>query len=131
MQKPATDRIVKRVAAALALCLGSLLASCTNFPAYVSDHWPHWAGGLPSDAPPRPGSPGYDDYMAHRQQSLNTDSANGSPRPAGVNAAPGATAQQPAVIDQRANVPPAQSVPPAPSGNRAPTDSAAVQGGLY
>ena len=29
---------------------------------------PHWMGGLPADAPPRRGSPGYDEYMAKRAQ---------------------------------------------------------------
>jgi hypothetical protein len=29
---------------------------------------PHWMGGLPADAPPRRGTPEYDDMMAKRAQ---------------------------------------------------------------
>jgi hypothetical protein len=36
--------------------------------AAVSDYVPHWAGGLPADAPPRPGTAKYEEYMRERQQ---------------------------------------------------------------
>ena len=39
-----------------------------NLAAAVSDYVPHWAGGLPADAPPRPGTAKYDEYMRERQQ---------------------------------------------------------------
>jgi hypothetical protein len=29
---------------------------------------PHWIGGLPSDAPPRPGTPAYEAWQAERAQ---------------------------------------------------------------
>ena len=29
---------------------------------------PYWAGGLPADAPPRRGTPEYDEFMAKRAQ---------------------------------------------------------------
>jgi hypothetical protein len=29
---------------------------------------PQWAGGLPADAPPRPGTPEYDAYMKERER---------------------------------------------------------------
>jgi hypothetical protein len=29
---------------------------------------PHWMGGLPADAPPRRGTPEYDEFMAKRTQ---------------------------------------------------------------
>ena len=29
---------------------------------------PHWAGGLPADAPPRPGTAKYDEFMKEREQ---------------------------------------------------------------
>jgi hypothetical protein len=44
--------------------LGLSLASCGSF---VADHWPHWAGGLPDGVPPRPGAPGYAEFIAHGQ----------------------------------------------------------------
>jgi hypothetical protein len=60
--------IVKRLSAALmVLGLGLLLGSCGPVAGFTADHWPHWAGGLPEGIPPRPGTPGYDDYVAHRQ----------------------------------------------------------------
>jgi hypothetical protein len=35
----------------------------------ISDSIPAWAGGLPADAPPRPGSARYDEYMRERERS--------------------------------------------------------------
>jgi hypothetical protein len=52
-------------AASVLLCLAAMLGACSPFAGYVADHVPHWAGGLPPDAPPRPGAPGYDDFIAH------------------------------------------------------------------
>jgi hypothetical protein len=54
-------RLVK---AAFVLGLGLNLTSCGGF---VADHWPHWAGGLPDGVPPRPGAPGYAEFIAHGQ----------------------------------------------------------------
>jgi hypothetical protein len=34
----------------------------------VSDAIPAWAGGLPADAPPRPGSAKYDEFMRERER---------------------------------------------------------------
>jgi len=34
----------------------------------VSDMIPAWAGGLPADAPPRPGTAKYDEYMRERER---------------------------------------------------------------
>ena len=34
----------------------------------VSDVIPAWAGGLPADAPPRPGTMKYDEYMRERER---------------------------------------------------------------
>ena len=66
--------IIKRLLAASAvLSLAMMLSACGG---YVADRWPHWAGGLPPDVPPRPGAPGYDDFIAHGEPaedcSLNT-----------------------------------------------------------
>jgi len=48
------------------LCLACVtLSSCAG--AHVAD-MPHWMGGLPADAPPRRGSPEYDEFMAKRTQ---------------------------------------------------------------
>ena len=34
----------------------------------VSDSIPAWAGGIPADAPPRPGTAKYDEYMKERER---------------------------------------------------------------
>jgi hypothetical protein len=34
----------------------------------MSDYMPQWLGGLPADAPPRPGTAKYDAYMAERER---------------------------------------------------------------
>jgi hypothetical protein len=34
----------------------------------ASDYIPQWAGGLPADAPPRPGTAKYDAFMKEREQ---------------------------------------------------------------
>ncbi|MBH5368852.1 hypothetical protein [Bradyrhizobium glycinis] len=59
------------IAAALAL-LAPNLAGCGTINEKLSggmgDYVPQWAGGLPADAPPRPGSPQYDAYMKERER---------------------------------------------------------------
>jgi hypothetical protein len=53
------------------VCLACLsLSSCTSGRTtgeHVAD-MPHWMGGLPADAPPRRGTPEYDEFMAKRAQ---------------------------------------------------------------
>ena len=100
----------------LSLAFGASLGACARFSDNVSDHWPHWAGGEPAGVPPRPGSPGYQEYIAHRQ-------AQGAiPTPAPAAQAPAATgsavaAQAPAAV---------QGSNPAAAG-----DAGAARGGLY
>ena len=52
------------------LALG--LAGCgtvnEKLSAGMGDAIPHWAGGLPADAPPRPGTPEYDAWMKERER---------------------------------------------------------------
>jgi hypothetical protein len=52
----------------------------------MGDAIPHWAGGLPADAPPRPGTAKYDEMMKQRERerlepkaedSSTTQSADG------------------------------------------------------
>jgi hypothetical protein len=56
----AVMRIVSMIGATLA---GLLLASCASVGPFIGDKMPAWAGGLPVDAPPRRGDPGYEAYM--------------------------------------------------------------------
>lgn len=34
----------------------------------MGDYIPQWAGGLPADAPPRPGTVQYDEFMRERER---------------------------------------------------------------
>jgi hypothetical protein len=62
-----------RLATVLALAvLGCGLSACgtinEKLAAGMSDYVPHWMGGLPADAPPRPGTPKYDEFMRERER---------------------------------------------------------------
>ena len=53
-----------------------LCLACLSLPGCTGDRtageriadMPHWMGGLPADAPPRRGTPEYDEMMAKRAQ---------------------------------------------------------------
>jgi hypothetical protein len=111
------------ITAATLLGFGLNLASCGGF---VADHWPHWAGGMPADVPPRPGAPGYAEFVAHGQsqpdpkpEAAATAAAvqSGAPQ---APAAPASAAPAPAALDRAAA--PADEVS---------HDSSVVKGGLY
>lgn len=57
--------------AALSLA-GFVLCGCgtinERLAAGVSDAIPAWVGGLPADAPPRPGTARYDEFMRERER---------------------------------------------------------------
>lgn len=48
------------------------LSGCSSINSHLSagmgDAIPHWAGGLPADAPPRPGTAKYDEMMKQRER---------------------------------------------------------------
>ena len=48
------------------------LAGCGTVNHYMAigleDYIPAWAGGLPADAPPRPGTVAYDEFLRQREQ---------------------------------------------------------------
>jgi hypothetical protein len=63
----------RHILALLALSLaGPALTGCgtvnEKLASGVSDTIPAWAGGLPADAPPRPGTVKYDEYMRERER---------------------------------------------------------------
>ena len=114
-----TAGMIKRLyAPTLTLLVCLALGSCTSFSVLVSDHWPTWAGGMPNDVPPRPGAPGYDEFIA-RQQGKDT-APPAAAAPAGATAIPAA-----APVANNGNV---QAMP---ASNRQPNDQSTVQGGLY
>jgi hypothetical protein len=100
------------ITVATLLGFGLHLASCGGF---VADHWPHWAGGMPADVPPRPGAPGYAEFIAHGQPT---------PEPK----------QEPTAAVQGAVQPNAVTPTPvraATPDSDVPPDSSVVNGGLY
>ena len=57
------------VAVALPACaLGGCGSINERLAAGISDTLPHWAGGLPPDAPPRPGTAKYEEFMRERER---------------------------------------------------------------
>jgi len=65
--------LTRHIAILVALSLAGLsLGGCgtinEKLAAGVSDAIPAWAGGLPADAPPRPGTAKYDAYMQERER---------------------------------------------------------------
>jgi hypothetical protein len=54
--------------AALAAGLSGCGTVNEKLSAGMGDYVPQWAGGLPSDAPPRPGTPQYDAYLKERER---------------------------------------------------------------
>jgi hypothetical protein len=121
----------RRVTPLAVILLALALASCSSFSGYVSDHWPTWAGGMPKDVPPRPGQPGYDEFIAHGQgaqgqppQTNTTNStANNPPTVTPVAATtPVGAAPAPAA---------ATNLPTLPPGNPQTNNPAATRGGLY
>ncbi len=75
--------------------LGSALAGCASMneraSAALGDYIPQWAGGLPADAPPRPGTAKYDEWMKERER-LRQLPADQRPADAQAStAAPGTT----------------------------------------
>jgi hypothetical protein len=93
------------------LCLGA----CSSVSNYVSDSWPAWAGGMPKDVPPRPGAPGYEEFLAHQQRQ----DAAASP-PADANAPTTSVVASPNKTGGRT-----------PATNQPMDISGGGQGGLY
>jgi hypothetical protein len=106
------------LAATLIISVGLAVGACAPFANTVSDYWPTWAGGMPRDVPPRPGAPGYDEFLL-RQQGKDVTPPAGPSGSAEAQVAPSATPVGTASAQA--------AVPASPPRN----DQAAVQGGLY
>jgi hypothetical protein len=116
------------ITAATLLGFGLNLASCGSF---VADHWPHWAGGLPADVPPRPGTPGYAEFVAHGQSKPDANpDAKQEPAATAATAQSGVQ-QSPAATAPAAAATPAVPVRAAAPDNETGQDSGVVNGGLY
>jgi len=59
--------------------LAGCLAGCSTINAKIADsmgdYIPQWAGGLPADAPPRPGTAKYDEQMKEREKARQQPAA--------------------------------------------------------
>jgi hypothetical protein len=82
----------RQLAAVLAVALLTCgLSACgtinEKLAAEISDAIPAWAGGLPADAPPRPGTAKYDEFMKERERKRLEPAAKeaGQPAPSGLN----------------------------------------------
>ena len=126
----------KALAAVFALGLGLALGACSSFSDAVADHWPHFAGGEPNNVPPRPGAPGYANYIAHVQSAEGT----AAPTAGASSGAPGQTAvisgQKPVGGNQQPSAyaepsPHYQNPAAAPAVARPSSDPSIAQGGLY
>jgi hypothetical protein len=91
------------------------LGSCSSVSSYMSDSWPTWAGGMPKDVPPRPGAPGYEEFLAHqqRQDAAAAPSGDTSTQATAVVASPNKTGSR------------------TPPSNQPMDISGGGQGGLY
>jgi hypothetical protein len=69
------------VLAVALLCCG--LSGCgtinEKLAAGMSDAIPAWAGGMPADAPPRPGTAKYDEFMRERERKRLLPAAGNPP----------------------------------------------------
>jgi len=67
-----TFRLRQLLTALTLLLPASGLAGCAGMneraSAAMGDYIPQWAGGLPADAPPRPGTAKYDEWMKERER---------------------------------------------------------------
>jgi len=65
------------------LCLAALSVSSCAGGRTAGEHMadmPHWMGGLPADAPPRRGTPEYDEFMAKRAQEAARSKTEQQPK---------------------------------------------------
>ena len=79
------------LAVALLACdLGACGTINENLAAGLGDLIPSWAGGLPADAPPRPGTAKYDEFMRElerkRLEPVTTRDEAGQPSSPGLDA---------------------------------------------
>ena len=66
-----------KVGLSVILILG-LLAGCASTGSNPVADMPAWMGGLPANAPPRPGTPAYDAWQADRAQEAARPKSNTS-----------------------------------------------------
>lgn len=69
---PPMLKSLRRLLVIVLMLLPCGLSGCGTVNGYLasgmSDYLPHWAGGLPPDAPPRPGTTKYDAFVQERER---------------------------------------------------------------
>jgi len=64
----------------LLIAFAPILCGCGSVGGFIGDVLPAWAGGLPSDAPPRPTDPRYPEYeRIQRAKAIGETPANSAP----------------------------------------------------
>ncbi|WP_291848390.1 hypothetical protein [Bradyrhizobium sp.] len=88
---PIRTRSIAALFAIVLTCFGVSGCGTINerMAAGVSDIIPVWAGGLPADAPPRPGTEKYDEYMRERERQRRLPAAE-----RGADARPAPSSQE-------------------------------------
>jgi hypothetical protein len=80
-----TFRLQKLLTVLALVLLGASLAGCASIneraAAAMGDYVPQWAGGLPADAPPRPGTAKYDEWMKERERQRQLPADKRPPDP--------------------------------------------------
>ncbi|HVX76384.1 MAG TPA: hypothetical protein VHB49_09665 [Bradyrhizobium sp.] len=83
---------------AVALVVACALSGCgtinEKLAAGMGDYVPQWLGGLPPDAPPRPGTAKYDEWMKERERQRLQPAPPADA--AGANSSTPSSAQNPA-----------------------------------
>jgi hypothetical protein len=123
-------RLKRCVAAALVVGCAWALGACSPFSSSIADMWPHSMGGEPVGLPPRPGQPGYEEFIAHGQPGQNPAAT-----PAAAQQAAGGTTAT--IAEQKsAGQSPALAEPRGEENNEEAvehpvSDTGVVRGGLY
>lgn len=61
--------------------LAMLLASCGGSGGIVGEALPTWAGGMPKDVPPRPGTPEYEEHKKRLEGRSKVDARPSPEKP--------------------------------------------------
>jgi hypothetical protein len=65
---PKSDRFNRLALLLVSMLIASQLGGCASTGPSMGEMIPQWAGGLPADAPPRPGTARYDEFMKERER---------------------------------------------------------------
>lgn len=73
--------MTRQAAAVCLIAMSFTLAGCGSISSFMAggmaDLIPAWAGGLPADAPPRPGTPEYEAYLRAHMSPQGAEATRG------------------------------------------------------